>query len=232
MNIKLKALQDWLNLAGASPRLVADGLKGPATRAAILQVFVNKQAPKVTQAELEGFARRLGGTLRQIRAVAEVESAGGGFFNTGRPKILWERHYFLRRLRIIIPGLSNPKPGGYSSDANHNGINDSWERMADAMMIDPGKALESASWGKFQVMGAWWKQLGYRSSISFAWSMRETEAAHYEVLVRYIRAFGLDYAFRKIDGDPANCTAFARGYNGKAQQGYDSRIAEAWRRLA
>ena len=83
-------------------------------------------------------------------------------------------------------------------------------------------------------MGAWWQKLGYPSAIDFAWSMRQSEAGHYEALVRYVEAYGLLPAIRAITGNPANCAAFARGYNGKgfAKFSYDSRIAAAWRRQA
>ena len=37
-------LQSWLNAHGATPKLVEDGKAGTLTRAAIIQVFVNKDA--------------------------------------------------------------------------------------------------------------------------------------------------------------------------------------------
>ena len=234
MNSKVAALQTWLNAKGMTPPLVVDGQGGSATRAALLKLFANLNAKAVTAAQLHGFADRLGCTVRQIKAVAEVESGGGGFLTSGLPKILWERHYFWKRLRLNIPLISDQSPGGYTIDADRNGINDSWEKLARACCTAPGWAFESASWGKFQIMGAWWQKLGYHSAIDFAWSMRQSEADHYEALVRYVEAYGLVPAIRAIDGNPANCVAFARGYNGKgfAKYSYDSKIASAWRRLA
>src|SRR5688572_24484818 len=116
----LRDLQEWLNAHGAS--LVVDGRGGPATRSAILNVFVNPKAPAVTPADIARVAARLGGTPRQVAAVAKVESAGGGWDTAGRLKCLHERHYFWRRLQVIIPGLSNPTPGGYTNDADSDGI--------------------------------------------------------------------------------------------------------------
>jgi hypothetical protein len=78
-------------------------------------------------------------------------------------------------------------------------------------------------------MGAHWKALGYASVIDFVWHLSLSEAEHYEAFARFIEANGLAGALRQIDGNPANCLAFARGYNGKGQQGYDGRIAKAWR---
>jgi hypothetical protein len=233
-NPKVAALQSWLNLKGMKPQLTVDGKGGPATRAALLAMFINRQAPAVTTDELETFADRLGVTLRQLQAVAQVESGGGGFGTDGRPRILWERHYFWKRLRLKIPLVSDPVPGGYTLDANRNGINDSWEKLAEGACHAPASAFESASWGKFQIMGAWWQKLGYDSAADFAWSLRESEAAHYEALVRYVERFGLVAAMRAIDGNPMNARPFARGYNGPgfAKFSYDSKIAAAWRALA
>ena len=230
-NPKILALQRTLNYA-AGAHLVEDGLAGPATRQALYDAFANRAAPAVREDELAALAQRLDpspAALKRIRAVAEVESGGGGFLPTGHPKILWERHYFFKRLQIKLPLISDPAPGGYTLDANHNGINDSWEKLCDAAMRAPAWAIESASWGKFQIMGAWWAKLGYDTAWTFAWSMRQGEAAHYEALVRFIERFALVAAFRSIDGNPANCTAFARGFNGKSQKGYDGRIAAAFR---
>lgn len=234
MNAKLAALQEWLNAKGMKPQLVVDGKAGPATREAFLLMFINRQAPQIEQADLEGFADRLGCTVAQLSAVAEVESGGGAFFTSGHPKILWERHYFFKRLQIHIPMISDPKPGGYTLDANRNGVNDSWEKLADAAMRSPAYAFESCSWGKFQIMGAWWQKLGYPSAAEFAWSMRESEVAHYEAFVRYIETFGLTAALRAVDGNPMNARPLAKGYNGPnyAKFNYDIKIANAYRRLA
>lgn len=225
--MNLKQFQLWLNSRGAN--IVADGKAGPATRAAILGAFANRRANAVTPADIVLFAERLGGTVKQVNAVAKVESAGGGFLDSGHPKALYERHYFWKRLRIRIPYLSDPAPGGYTIDADRDGINDSWEKIADAAMRHPIAAFESASFGKFQIMGAWAEKLGYSNAIEFAYALSRDEAAHYDALCRYIERFGLVGAFRALSTNPADCLAFARGYNGPAQKGYDRRLAEAMR---
>lgn len=221
MNPKVEALQTWLNAKGWKPQLVVDGKPGPATREAFYGIFANRAAKAATDAEIAAFAARLGGSLKQMRAVAQVESAGGGFLVTGHPKILWERHHFWKRLQLAMPLISNPKPGGYTLDANANGMNDSWEKLTEAAMHAPSWAIESCSWGKFQIMGFWWKALGYSSAIDFAWSMRESEAGHYEALVRYIQFNKLAGAFRALSVDPETNRAFAKGYNGPGYVKFD-----------
>ena len=145
---------------------------------------------------------------------------------------LYERHYAWRRVKIAVPFLSSPKPGGYTVDIDDDGINDSWEKVADsALRWGAPVAFECASWGKFQIMGAWWKQLGYASALDFVWTLSRTEQAHYQALARYVVKFGLVGAFRSISGNPDDCKAFAKGYNGSgyAKYNYHTRIAQAFR---
>ncbi|HEX8579909.1 MAG TPA: N-acetylmuramidase domain-containing protein [Allosphingosinicella sp.] len=220
-------LQRWLNARGAD--LVADGKPGPKTRGAILTGFSNRSAPAVTTEEIAAFARRLGGSVKQVRAVAAVESNGGGFNHAGQPKALFERHYAWRRLRIKIPFLSNPTPGGYTIDADHDGICDSWEKIADLAMRNPLAAFESASFGKFQIMGAWAEKLGYGNAIEFAYALSRSEAAHYEALCRYIEVFGGVAKFRALSPSPLQCRPFAEFFNGRGQKGYDGRLAREMR---
>ena len=74
-------MQKWLNSKGAD--LVVDGQGGSLTRAAIIQVFVNKNAQAITQEQLQSIARDLGdSSTNRINAVAKVESAGGGWFDS------------------------------------------------------------------------------------------------------------------------------------------------------
>jgi len=233
MNIELMELQVWMNGKGASPRLVADGLKGPATRAAIIDVFRNRGAPAITRPQLKMIADRLGASVRQVAAFAAVESAGGGWDDSGLLKCLWERHYLWRRVRVAVPFLSDPKPGGYTTDADRDGINDSWEKLADASLrFGAEAAFECASFGKFQIMGAHWKKLGYPSAVDFVWHLSRSEFAHYEAFARYIETFGLVEALRAVNGNPENARAIAKGYNGKHywKQGYHEKIAAHWRR--
>lgn len=233
MSLEAMQLQTWLNSHGAS--LKVDGAAGPKTRAAIFDVFRNVDAPAVTPAEIRMFGDRLGGDAARMRAVAEVEAPRGGWDASGLMTCLYERHYLWRRIAIKVPFLADPKPGGYTIDIDDDGINDSWEKVADAACrFGAAKAFECASWGKFQIMGAWWQRLGYKSALDFVWGMSRAEVAHYEALCRYIERFDLSAAFRAISADPEDCRAFAKGYNGSTywKHAYHERIAAAFRRFA
>jgi hypothetical protein len=213
--------QAWLNAHGAS--LAVDGQPGPATRAAIAAVFTNLHAPAVTDAEITGFAEQIGCAVKQLRAVAKVESGGAAFDTHGRPKILFERHYFHRLTegRWSVCAFSNPDGGGYAED--------SWDKLVAAACRDPWAAFQSASWGKFQIMGAHWKALGYASPLEMAWSMRESEAGHYDALVRFVTVNGLGDEIRAISRNPADNAAFASKYNGPGFRkfSYDEKLAVA-----
>lgn len=232
-----EALQRFLNSHGAG--LTVDGVVGPRTRAALYDLFANRRATFVTPGEIGVIARELGAAPEQVRAVAAVESSGGGFLKTGHPKILFERHWLFRRIGRVLSAssvighfLAASTPGGYTLDADRDGINDSWEKLVEACALDPLAAFESCSWGKFQIMGGHWKALGYPSVFDMAWSIRESEIGHYRALAAFIRANRLEGALRRIGTDPAQNEAFARGYNGAGfrKNDYHLKLARAMRR--
>jgi hypothetical protein len=189
-----------------------------------LSILTNKDAPAVNDADIAVFAARLGCTAKQVQAVAKVESAGTGYTNSGLPKQLFERHYFHRLTEgEWTPSIfSQPKWGGYSSS-------DTWERFRLALERDPWAAYQSASWGKFQVMGAHWKTLGYPSPYSMAWTLAQSEADHYEMLARFIEANNMKHAMQALSTNPETCREFARKYNGPqySKNQYHKKLAEA-----
>lgn len=205
--MNVRDLQSWLVTHGARD-LVIDGAGGPATRAAIMAVFANKNAPAVSADEIAAFADGIGIPAKNLRAIAKVESGGAGYDDDGRPKILFERHYFHRLTagKWSVTGFSDPKPGGYNQP--------SWEKLTLAACRNPDAAFASASWGKFQIMGAHAKALGYVSAIEFAWSMVESEAGHYAALAKFITINRLTAAARALSTNPETCRAFASAYNG------------------
>lgn len=215
-------LQRWLNDHGQS--VAVDGKIGPASQAAIVAAFTNRNAPAVTDSQIAAFALRLGCTAKQLRAVAKVESGGSAFDNAGRPKILFERHVFHRLTDGQWDGtsFSNSSPGGYDES--------SWSKLTQAAAKDPDAAFSSASYGKFQVMGANWNALGYTSSIALAWSTVQSEAASYELLARFIERNGIKAKLAALSTNPAACRPLALAYNGPAAEArnrYAEKLAEA-----
>lgn len=219
----VEQFQQWLNAKGQS--IVVDGQFGPVTRLAMVEAFTNRDAPAITDSQITAFANRLGCTPKQLRAVAKVESAGNAFDGNGRPKILYERHIF-NRLTEGAYGLtaySDPNPGGYSLD--------SWVKLGLAAAKEVMAALASCSWGKFQVMGYHASSLGYDSPLALAYSCVQSEAAHYDLLARFIEHNGLKEELKKLSANAADCRPFARAYNGPGYEkfSYHSKLAAAMR---
>lgn len=216
-----------MDIAGLQKAIgtTADGRWGPASRAALLDKFTNQAAPAISDGQKQAFADRLGVSLRQLAAVAEVESSGGGFDKLGRPKILFERHFFHR----LTSGKWSPMSFSLAQAGGYN--EDSWEKLLAACGRDPDAAFSSASWGRFQVMGAHWSALGYSSPYALAASTVTGEAAHFDLLCRFIERNNMAGAMRAISADPEACRAFARGYNGPkyADGRYHEKLAKAMR---
>lgn len=214
--------------------LVDDGVAGPKTLAALAGRDTSKL---LKRQDLQQAADRLGVPLASVMAVNQVESRGEGFAANGRPVILFERHVMHARLQANglseveadalaakHPALVNRKPGGYiGGTAEH-------QRLAQAQQIHYAAALESASWGLFQIMGHHWQRLGYLDAQHFADTMALSETAQLDAFVSFIET---DTALHKaLKGK--KWAEFARRYNGPAyaRNLYDVKLARAYAQFA
>ena len=214
--------------------LVDDGVAGPKTQAA-LQGYDTSRYLK--RKDLQQAAERLDVPLASVMAVNQVESRGEGFAANGRPVILFERLVMHQRLQANgmslaeadalaeqYPVLVNRKTGGYlGGTAEH-------QRLANAKQIHAAAALESASWGLFQIMGYHWQPLGYLDAQHFADTMALSEAAQLDAFVSFIET---DPALHKAL-KARNWKQFARIYNGPAyaKNLYDVKLARAYAQFA
>lgn len=224
-------VQKWLN-ENCGTNLEVDGAWGTVSRATFITAMTCRTAEAITEAELLQIATELGDTnTSRIKAVAAVESNGSGWFNSGLPKILYERHKFWKHTADkTVSWYSNPVAGDYTMDANANGINDSWEKLSYAIGKDPLAALKSISIGKFQVLGEYYLQCGYQHPIEMLYACSRSELAHYELLRDYIlNVANLKDAFLQLSTNAASNEAFAKGYNGKGYRKYDyhNKLAKA-----
>lgn len=189
----------------------------------------------ITEADYQRAANELKCELNAIRAVAEVESQGEGFFNDGRPKILFEAHYFARlsenRYNKDYPHISKKWTNKDEMKKLYKGGPAEYQRLEEAIGLDWKAALQSASWGKFQVMGENYSGLGYASIEVFVSSMFQSESEHLESFVRFVKwkkgpsGACIDHLRNK------NWLGFAKVYNGEKQDGYDTRMALAYAHL-
>lgn len=225
-------IQAWLN-ANCGTDLEIDGVWGSSSRRTFISAMACRTAPAITEQELQTIAEQLGDSdTKRIKAVADVESNGSGWFNSGLPKILWERHKFWAMLPAdkTVSWYSNPVAGDYTMDANKNGINDSWEKLSLAIGKDPLAALKSISIGKFQVLGEYYRECGYNHPIEMLCAASRDEYAHYAMLRDYIlNVAKLKEAFLALSTNPNDNRAFARGYNGKGYRKYEyhNKLAKA-----
>lgn len=210
--------------------LVADGILGPKTLAALNG---DDTTGSLRQSEIDKAASTLCVDRASVLAINEVESRGRGYFRSGDPAILFERHIMYRRLKRKRidpeywhqrwPDIVNPRPGGYVGGQQEH------TRLDDAKDIDIASAIESASWGAFQIMGMHWQRLDYASAEDFEQRMRSgDEADHFDAFVRFIQADdAILEALRQRDW-----AAFARRYNGPnyAENKYHIKLAVAYQR--
>ena len=206
----------------------------PADKAADADEVADAEAPAMDrllgQQDLVWAAGELEVPVAAIMAVNEVESRGSGFFSNGRPAILFERHIMARRLRhhgidpaphvASAPDLVNTSPGGYAGGVRE------YERLERAQQIHHDSALESASWGLFQIMGFHWQHLEYDSARHYVACMHRGERDHLAAFVRFIQKDSvLLSSLRHQQWD-----RFARRYNGPAyaRNRYDVRMAQAF----
>lgn len=215
-------------LAASAPPAAEIAPGGPPS--AILRRLVNKSAPALTDADFLAAAAALGVSPKIIRAVKTVEAGKAAFDTEGRPTILYEKHVFHRntggRFAAAHPDLSAKtwQPGTYGP------LSAQYGKLARAAELDAEAAFKACSWGAFQVLGENAKALGYPSAIDMALALAQSEAAHLDSFVRFVKANGLvDELQRCRAGDPASCVPFVSRYNGGgyAKNAYHIKLAEA-----
>ncbi len=221
--------------------LVADGIAGPKTLSSLSGADCTKLLKHV---DLREAATRLGLPLATVYAVNEIESRGRGFLDNGKPVVLFERHIMYRQLTarphdqfrtlvlkrtadelaVLHPNIVSPTPGGYV------GGNGEHQRLTKARQIDDSAALESTSWGAFQIMGFHWRRLGHNSVQAFVASMETNESQQFRAFVTFLQTDNeLHRALRA-----GRWADFARIYNGPqyARSRYHLRLKEAFERYS
>jgi hypothetical protein len=186
----------------------------------------------LTDKDYASAARELGCTLEAIKAVSMAESKGSPFLHSGKVKILFEPHHFGRDTQhvydLTFPELSKIRQIRRSAGESYGGVEEQYEKLQRAMLLDRTAALRSASWGRFQVLGSNWQASGATSLDAFIEGMFKSEKAQLDLFVAFVKRQHLDHALKRTDW-----AAFAKGYNGSDfhRDNYDGKIAEIYRHL-
>lgn len=173
-------------------------------------------------------ADRIGVEGAAVKAIAEVESSGHGF-RDGLPIIRLEAHWFGRltgyRFNDSHPHISC-RAWTPSLAARNQG--EAWQQFDEAAALDESAAIQSTSWGAWQLMGFHWRTLGYDSPQAMREAMG-TDAGQLDAFVRFVTVDPvLVDALRRHDWP-----AFAARYNGPGQvERYAGLMAAAYERNA
>jgi hypothetical protein len=187
-------------------------------------------ATPLAATDIAATAASLGCEPAAVRAVCDIESAGGGFLPDKRPRILFEAHVFSRltdhRFDTSHPNVSSPvwNRALYGAPGAHQ-----YDRLAAAIALGRTAALEAASWGLFQILGLNYGRCGFTGVEDYVTAMCDSEARQLAAFAEFCRRGGLDRFLRAQDW-----VRFALAYNGPAEadNGYDRKLAAAYVRRA
>lgn len=214
--------------------LKVDGVVGPLTWFPLLydHRLMTNDSREICESDLSLFSDVLCVSKAALKSVLEVETGGkGGFLESGRCRILFEAHIFYKLLkkRGLDPDeLSKTHPGIIARKWNktlYKGGEDEWDRLTEAMEINEEAALESASWGIFQVMGFNFRDLGCSSVYEMVDMMGRSEFSQFILGLKYMITHGLIKYLQKKDW-----AGFAMRYNGPGykQNNYDVKLERAY----
>lgn len=166
-------------------------------------------------------ARTLNCEVAAIKAVVQTEvGVRGAFDSQHRPTILFERHIFSSRTAGKFdktnPDLSNPIAGGYGRFVEQ------YPKLERAINLNRKAALESASWGAFQIMGFNHRQAGFNSIEEFVDAMKKSVQKQIAAFIIFVKNDpALKQALHKKDW-----ATFAKLYNGSgyAVNKYDEKM--------
>jgi hypothetical protein len=162
-----------------------------------------------------------------VRTVLNVESSGSGFFSNGAPKILYEAHLF-GRLTNGAYNKSHPAisaPNWDTARKYYKGGIKEYDRLIQAISLNRSAALQSCSWGLFQILGSNFKASGFANVEDYVAANMASEGKQLDCFVNFVKANHLDDELQNKAW--AN---FAKAYNGpsyKTNQ-YDVKMAKTF----
>lgn len=146
----------------------------------------------ISDNDYETAAKELGVEKEVLMAISKQESKGSSFKAVKQATILFERHKMYRLLikkgntKASVDALSKKYPSIVNEDSG--GYNDmtSYDKLKTAKSIDYDCAVQSCSWGKFQVMGFHYANL-YSSPRELEKAMNMCELQQFKYFVLYLK---------------------------------------------
>jgi hypothetical protein len=179
----------------------------------------------LSDSDFEAAATRHSITVAAIKAVSFVESGGrSGFDERSRAKILFEAHKFREHTKRLFD-ISHPHLSCVRSSAKKYYSWDQYNRLYEAMVLNPVAAIKACSWGKFQVLGS--NHNGWPDPVSFARAMQQSEVNQLKSFEAYCVTNNLIKHLKNKEW-----ASFARGYNGAnySEYAYDTKIEAAYKK--
>jgi hypothetical protein len=195
-----------------------------------VDTLVAVNADPLKPEDFQAVAQRLGCEVPLIQAFFQVEAGGKtGFEPNGKLTILFEPHIFSRltnrRFDDTNPNVSyHPRdPAKYPNDQGAR-----WAQLREAFDLAPDEAMQSASYGAFQVMGFNYQRCGFPNARDFVADMCKSQARQLAAFEAYVNGTnGLKEACQT-----KNWREMARLYNGDgAVDVYSGRLARAYHNL-
>lgn len=181
------------------------------------------RAEAISDADISNLANELKCHPADLEAIAVVESQGFGWFKDGRIKILFEKHWFYKkvpsskRTAAVRAGVArkewiSPKRGGYRDQSNADAR---YRLLKKAIDFDREAAFQSVSIGKFQIMGFNFAICGFRSASEMWDAFCDSEANQLRAFANFLKSKKLVQAIRNRDFETVEDIYNGGGLNGK-----------------
>lgn len=186
---------------------------------------------------LDTLARKYGLEKEVIQAVSQVESGGrSGFQRSGKLTVLFEAHRFfalLKKAGLDAEALAKKHPDLISKVWNralYRGGDAENQRLERAVAIN-ALAWQAASYGKFQILGEHYKNLGFKTAEAYVDYLKDDPDHHLELFFRFV-ALPSNAAMLKAL-QKKDWSTFAKLYNGPgyAANQYDKRMETNYKTL-
>lgn len=181
----------------------------------------------LTKDDISKSAKTIGLDYATVATVASIESSGNGFDSkTKFPIILFEGHHFSRltnhKFDQSNPTISYPVWTKQFYSKTQDGEQ---ARLNQAIQLDRTSALQSASYGMFQIMGFNYGYCGCKDVQDFVNQMCKSEQSQLDLFLRFVKAKGMIHLLQAKAWDK-----FAYQYNGPGYKSnnYDVKLANAY----